>query len=256
MAACMYDTFKILEETIKEKCAGKPAYYFPNPGNLGDAIIREATIRFFKKINLEYKEMKKVGGLLHQITRPRDGIFIYGGGGAWCELWDHSRDVAKLAKNSEVIVLPSTYDKLYSIPNVTFFCRDSFESKQNMQDAIFCHDMAFSLGRLRHQPDAQEDIGFFFRTDKESANAAKIPPNNIDISATGNHLSDTSVFVDAIARFTQIHTDRLHVAIIATLLDRETHLYPGRYFKNKAIYLSSMKDRFDNIHFHGDVIGE
>jgi hypothetical protein len=180
----------------------------------------------------------------------RGGTVIYGGGGAWCKLWDHSRHVNILKRRFKVIVLPSTYELSYSIPNTIFFCRDRFESKQNMPNAIFCHDMAFYIGKEFLQNGKGSGKGFFFRYDQESSNRIKIPSCNNDISLKGNHLKEVSPFFDEINRFAVIYTDRLHVSIAACLLRKEVHLYPGSYFKNKAVYMSSMKDYFKNIYFH------
>ena len=44
-----------------------------------------------------------------------------------------------------------------------------------------------------------------------------------------------------------IHTDRLHVAILACLLHKRVHFYKGGYFKNEAVFRSSMRDYFDDV---------
>jgi hypothetical protein len=43
------------------------------------------------------------------------------------------------------------------------------------------------------------------------------------------------------------------VAIAACLLGRELHLHPGGYFKNRAVFRSSIEGRFPNAHFHEDA---
>lgn len=127
-----------------------------------------------------------------------------------------------------------------------------FESKQKMPNATFCHDMAFYIGKEFLQKGKGSGKGYFFRCDAESANRIKIPPGNVDIALQGNHLSDVSQYFEILNRFAIIYTDRLHVAIAACLLEKEVHLYPGAYFKNRAVYLSSIKDYFDNVFFHED----
>jgi len=71
-----------------------------------------------------------------------------------------------------------------------------------------------------------------------------------DISLKGSHLSSVYPFIDSIAKYGIIHTDRLHVAIAGCLLGLEVHLYPNSYFKNKAVYLSSIEGYYDNVFFH------
>lgn len=277
----MKEEFSLLETMIKEKCKGGPVYYLPNPGNLGDSLIREGTLKFFKDIGLKYTYLEKTPtkklyfkaliifdkainflktiGMKHTYLKPLSklstiypkGTLIFGGGGAWCNLWNREDLIKNLSKYyKHIIVLPSTYEVTTTIPNVTFFRRDQYESKKNMPNTLFCHDMAFYLSNINVK--SGDGKGYFFRTDKESSNKITIPDSNNDISSKGDHLTPINIFIDAISKFNVIYTDRLHVAIGASLLGKEVHLYPGAYFKNKAVYLSSLKDYYKNIHFHDD----
>ena len=258
----MEKSFQDLEKVLKEICKGRPVYYIPNPGNWGDGLIRYGTLKFFKKINLDFKEVsiKELNHIESETNHKswfpvfqKKPVVIYGGGGAWCKLWNHStKYINKLQNKYNVIVLPSTYESTYVSHNTIFFTRDKFESKQNMPQATFCHDMAFYIGDDFLSDMESEGTGYFFRTDKESADQINIPSENHDISLDGNHLSDVPLFFESINQFSVIHTDRLHVSIAAALLKKEVHLYPGSYFKNKAVYLSSIKGRFKNVIFHED----
>ena len=257
--------FLLLKNIIHDKALNKSIYYLANPGNYGDGLIREGTLDFFKEIGLEYREL--------YLTKSRDfprgnqfhwrrsrhwkkackngGLLIFGGGGAWCHLWDHSKIVETLANAFEVIVLPSTYEKRYAIDNVTFFRRDEEESKVSMPKSIFCHDMAFYLSKRTFTGSSvSSGIGYFFRSDAESAGQVSIPDNNRDISTEGNSLTPVQGFINAISSFHEIHTDRLHVSIAAALLNKKVHLYAGSYFKNKAVFKASLKPYFKNIKFH------
>jgi exopolysaccharide biosynthesis predicted pyruvyltransferase EpsI len=246
----MQDKFMILEEQLKAECGRNSVYYVPNSGNWGDALIRYGTLKFFNDINFNYIEVTRDKiDRLFQLSG--EGIVIYGGGGGWCKLWNHAPyDVTNLAQKFNVIVLPSTYEFNYSIPNTIFFCRDMLHSKQNMPSATFCHDMAFYIGKQFLLQGKGSGRGYFFRRDLESAKKIKIPSGNNDISLKGNHLSDVYPFFDEISRFAVIYTDRLHVAIAACLLEKEVHFYPGAYFKQWAVYMSSIKHYFDNVYFH------
>lgn len=256
----MLERFGELENTIKEQCGRHPVYYFPNPGNWGDGLIRQGTLWFFKDIKLNYRELSQKE-YLAIVSRKRNWLsnfsrkntFIYGGGGGWCKLWNHSANyISALKQQFNVIVLPSTYETSYTIPGSIFYCRDTFESKQNMPQALFCHDMAFYIGKRFIQKRQGKETGFFFRTDPESSGNHTIPSCNIDISKKGNHLSTIAAFFDEINSFKVIHTDRLHVAIAACLLEKNVHMYLGSYFKNRAVYMSSMRGYFDNVSFHED----
>lgn len=241
--------YLLLEEKIKSIAGSGPVYYLANPGNWGDGLIRAGSIKFFKDIDLKYKELtlNKKEWILPFMT---GGTVIYGGGGAWCDYWNEGEKyISKLQKRFKIIVLPSSYEKHYSYPgNVTFFSRDKHESLQNMPNSEFCHDMAFYLGKM--EAPKGSGVGYFFRTDVESSNKIEIPSSNRDISLEGHHYSEMYPFLKAISEYEVIQTDRLHVAIAGALLGREVHLYPGSYFKIRAIYESSIKDYFDNVKFH------
>jgi exopolysaccharide biosynthesis predicted pyruvyltransferase EpsI len=242
--------YLLLEEKIKEIAGNGPVYYLPNQGNWGDGLIRMGTLKFFNDIGLEYEELRnnKFDWILPCI---KGGTAIYGGGGAWCKYWDFGYYYTqKLSKRFNVIVLPSTYDQLYSFPNTTFFSRDKFQSMESIPNSLFCHDMALYLDKMEVQKGS--GTGYFYRTDKESSGKLHIPENNIDISTKGSHLSDLYPFFEELSKYEVIYTDRLHVSIAACLLGKEVHLYQGSYFKIKAIYESSIKDYFENVHFHED----
>ena len=121
-----------------------------------------------------------------------------------------------------------------------------------METALFCHDMAFYIGERVTTRDAGTGKGYFFRTDKESSKGLRLPESNNDLSTKGNHLRDVSAFFKAINEFQVIYTDRLHVSIAGCLLGKQVHLYPGAYFKNRAVYESSMRGNFEKVHFHDD----
>jgi len=244
----MDDHFTFLKEKLIAECKQTPVYFFQNKGNWGDALIRQGTISFLNDIGIKYKELtrQKKDWVLPFL---KGGTLIYGGGGAWCKYWDRSKTVKKLSRRFKLIILPSTYEKNFKLKNTTFFCRDRFESKKNIPESYFCHDMAFYINKACKNKTKFEN-GFFFRTDKETANTLSIPSNNNDISKKGNHLSNTDALFNEINRYHKIYTDRLHVSIAGALLKKEVHLYPNAYFKNKAIYKSSIKGYYENFYFH------
>jgi exopolysaccharide biosynthesis predicted pyruvyltransferase EpsI len=210
----------------------------PNPGNVGDRLIHQGTRAFFHRINLEHTETTAPP------SRPV-GTFIYGGGGSWCHNWPKSpQRVEQGARHAHTtIVLPSTFEletTLYNDPTIHFFCRDRYNSQRTCPRATFAHDMAFHLKNVL-QPQQGSGVGYFMRTDREKR-VGTLPPNNNDISITTRQ---PRIFIRIINRCRVIHTDRLHVAIIACMLDKKVLFYPGNYFKNKAVYLSSLKDKYD-----------
>jgi exopolysaccharide biosynthesis predicted pyruvyltransferase EpsI len=69
----------------------------------------------------------------------------------------------------------------------------------------------------------------------------------------GDHNTPIYSFFDELAPFSIIMTDRLHIAIASSLMGKEVHLYAGSYFKNKEVFLSTLKEYFPNVHFHDKI---
>lgn len=181
---------------------------------------------------------------------PKGGkLLVFGGGGAWCPIWGVEHHIKRISKGFEsVIVMPSTYDGHFELERTTFFCRDRFQSLENMPDAVFGHDMAFDVGPLDYPKGSGE--GYFFRTDRESSGSTDIPRENVDISLKGRQHTPLDGFFKAIARYDVIHTDRLHVGIAGCLMEREVHFRPSSYFKIPAVFRSSIEGRFARVFLH------
>jgi exopolysaccharide biosynthesis predicted pyruvyltransferase EpsI len=247
--------FQYLAETIHATCGRGVVYYYCDEGNWGDALIRQGTKKFFRDIGQQYFEINIHEGPVFRLVNYYlpllvKGTLILGGGGGWSNAWNKAIRVMKNIASSyrKAIVLPSTFEIRVDFPGTIFFSRDKFESMQRYPEATFCHDMAFYLGMQTGEKG--NGTGYFYRTDREASGSITIPPDNDDISLKGTHLSPITPFFDAISRYRIIHTDRLHVAIAACLLGKELHFYPGAYFKNKAVFRSSIEGRYENVHFH------
>jgi len=93
-----------------------------------------------------------------------------------------------------------------------------------------------------------------FRMDKEASGRA-IPKDNVDVSVLLSYgtqsrrlaMFSAREFVSFIDLFSEVRTDRLHVAIIAALLRKQVHLYGNNYFKIRAVYEMSLRDAFPNV---------
>ena len=77
-----------------------------------------------------------------------------------------------------------------------------------------------------------------------------VPDNNRDISVEGTEITPIAPFLEAVARFDTVHTNRLHVSNAAAMMGRRDHLYANSYFKNQSIYEASLKRAFPNVSFH------
>jgi exopolysaccharide biosynthesis predicted pyruvyltransferase EpsI len=94
-----------------------------------------------------------------------------------------------------------------------------------------------------------------FRTDGEKTDM-QLPDDNIDLSevlAIGVETEEltylgASRFLSVIDSYNEVNTNRLHVAVAATLLNKKVNFYANNYFKCKAVYEYSLTN-YKNLNF-------
>ena len=255
--------FDQLAETLLKAASGREIIFLQNAGNYGDCLIRYGTLRFFEDIGLRYREYD-MAKRTHKAAALAEGIldrlahqhlFVYSGSGAWADVSNVGlKNVHRqIAANKNIFILPTTF-QYFGLPGtIPVFVRDQFESWKVVPHAKFCHDMAFYLALVapeRLLPDRiapDRTLGLAFRTDNEARDHGLAAlPSNVDLSAFGTHISDPQVLLRMIDQFSEIVTDRLHIAIGAILLGKRVLLTEGCYFKIRAIYNSSIKGIFHN----------
>lgn len=259
------EQYTALAERLRAVSAGKRIVYVPNPGNLGDALIRVGATAFFRHFGLEYTEANVAyrGGRYSLLSRmlPTPALsgnfFVYGGGGAWCQYYDFGYRVVRFIDRftPNYLVLPSTYEFTPERAlRGTAYRRDEFESKQAFPGSLFCPDMALFLymerGKLMEtlgDPSIRPErrFGIHLRHDPESdvspALRERLAASNADLSKLGDERADVGRMLDQLRRSEIVVTDRLHVMIASVLLDKPVVLRTGSYFKIKAIYDSCLK---------------
>lgn len=255
----MKSHYNIIIDQIKKYSCCNEVVFVSGCGNWGDAVIRMGTLNFFFKNHIPFIEIpyRNIVNKHYKIDRPhlkeqfKEKILVFGGGGAWCSWYKTAYTFIRdfHIYFSHIIVLPSTFEFYFDAENIIYFSRDNRQSLENNPKAIFCHDMAFYLDDLYFPKKPYIKNGYFFRTDRESKNEIAIPNGNKDISLNGNELTSIENFITTINQYQNVYTDRLHVAIVAALLGKKIFLFQGRYFKNEAVYWSSLKDNFSNITF-------
>ena len=98
-----------------------------------------------------------------------------------------------------------------------------------------------------------------YRMDREKTNI-NIPENNVDLSSKLNKCGNTakinvikdvslSIF-DYLSKFETINTNRLHIAIAGSLLDKNVNFYRNSYYKNKSVFEYSINNIYKNTIFH------
>lgn len=225
--------------------------FVPSPGNWGDALINEGSRQFFRTNGIEVDEIRRdaLQARLGRAGGLSGRAVIVGGGGGWCKNFSTTPEFVEMLRPHvrRIAVLPTTYELPFLTgvgAPVHYFSRQHDNRPEQID---FCHDMAFYV-------DADVDVStndrlwrlFAMRLDKERNAEAITPVRNVDFSALGNSYSSTHQFFELVGRFDDVYTDRLHVAIAASLLDRRVFLLPGNYRKSLAVYEASIKDNYPN----------
>ena len=250
-----------------KKYSNKKIIYIPNPGNAGDSLIVLGTFTLFNKLDLNY-EIGNINKLYN------NEILFYAGGGNLVGIYNSCKNfILKNQEKNTIVVLPHTInneDKLIQnlSENVTLLCREinSYEYVKkhikNKNNIFVFKDMAFYIDAqyLKNFQKKGKGSCNCFRLDAERT-SIKIPDKNNDISQSlrhgiSNNTSNLNVIHETckkvfnyLADYEEINTNRLHVAIAGLLLNKKVNLYPNSYWKNKAIYEYSIKDKYSTIKF-------
>lgn len=108
--------------------------------------------------------------------------------------------------------------------------------------------------RARLTEQCRSEELFCFRGDGEKT-SIPIPPSNLDLSVIfqlGVETKDIAYLAARellmfLANYKVVHTNRLHIAISSALLGLEVRFYSNNYYKCRAVYDFSIRDRFTNV---------
>jgi len=235
-----------------ESYRDQPVDFFRFPGNYGDSLIWHGTKILLSSLNISEQYV--------DISSPKyNNILLIDGGGNLVDYYSDVREflIKKPSLYDEIIVLPHTIfgEKQIEVLNnvsskLTIFCREKisaeFLSDKLTDNEIYLWDDCAFYNQFSLVPPGKGTLNVF-RLDKESV-LETLPEPNMDLSYQGYATKPLDELIDALQRYGQINTDRLHIAICAALLGRQVRLFPNSYYKNKAVYDYSLK-RFPNISF-------
>jgi len=249
-----------------KKYLGQEIIYIPNPGNAGDSLIAFGTIQIFNEIGLNYK----IGS--PSITY-KNKLLFYAGGGNLVGLYNHCKEFLKKNKdNNKIIILPHTVKSENEFlstlnDNIIIFCRErtSYEYVKNnfkhTKNVKLSKDMAFYIENLDNYKKIKgHGECNAFRLDCEKTDI-KIPKGNIDLSQRLNKgypdntknieiIKDVSLSIfNYLSKFQTINTNRLHIAIAGSLLNKNVNLYRNSYYKNQSIFDFSINNIYKNTIF-------
>lgn len=238
--------------------------YVPNPGNAGDSLIAHATIQLFDRLELNYI----LGNHLEKYTKR---VLFFGGGGNLVGLYKDCFNFIENNKNdNEIVLLPHTVnneDELIKSlgDNVTIICREkrSFAYVHSLikdkNKVLLAPDLAFSITGLdKYKSKTGSGTLNCYREDCEKT-TIPIPSGNIDLSMFLLKAENTdnkeiikqvseSVF-EYVSDYSMIKTNRLHIAIAGSLLNKAVIFNQNSYFKNEAVYEYMIKNNFENTVF-------
>jgi exopolysaccharide biosynthesis predicted pyruvyltransferase EpsI len=226
--------------------------FYRFPGNYGDSLIWHGTKKLLSSLDISGRNV--------DISSPKfnDVLFIDGGGNL-VDYYSDVRDflIKKSSLYKEIVILPHTIfgDKKIEVLNnissdLTVFCREKvsakfLENKLTHGKVYLWHDCAF-YNEFVQIPGGSDTLNAF-RSDIESV-LSKKPESNKDVSYNGYATKPLNELIKVLQKYAQVNTDRLHIAINATLLGKQVKLFPNSYYKNKAVFDYSLK-RFPNISF-------
>ena len=262
-------------EEFLQQYKDREIVYVPNPGNAGDFMIAHGTFQVFNDMGLNWRISKQ--------KKWTDELLFYSGGGNLVGgMYDSCRDfLIKNKDKNEIVVLPHTVaneDALINSlgENIKIICREGTSYKyvrklmKCKENVFLLDDMALHIkGIEKYKSRKGKGALNCFRTDKE-ATGIKIPADNADVrdirarASKGINLPRVKdgqrydigeverislSVLDYLSKFSVINTNRAHVAIGGSLLNREVNMFSNNYYKNRAIYDYSLKDNYPNTKY-------
>lgn len=243
-------------------------FIFVEPGgNYGDYLIYKGAQKLARLANVTYQTVSRETFMASQY--PDEAVIYIHGSGGYVPIWDVTPKICRKAireHKGTVIIGPTTFsDNSTFLINtiaedlectiaerVIVFARDktSFEVLTKVtgekSELYLDHDTALNLETgdiLKTKIDAKYVL-YAIRDDKEAINIPK--RNNLwvwvdPVSAKADLNLKQWIFLHSRAK--KIITNRLHSAILGTVLDIPVTLMPNSYHKNHSVWEYSLADR-------------
>jgi exopolysaccharide biosynthesis predicted pyruvyltransferase EpsI len=258
---------------------GKPVFYQPTPGNAGDSVIHIGIYQAFRRAGVPMKmryERSNIDDSTLFLGGGGNIVPIYKEFREFLLNNDILKRVERLIIFPHTIRANEDLLELMD-PRVTIFCRDpesyAHVSKYASTPHVYIdHDMAFHVDMETFYVDTlpYTDVGGlyakamkeaggeirlsnvgtpanFLRTDGETT-GRKLPSDNLDISKIfqfgtwpENAHKAAWCFFEAIRQSSHVTTDRLHVAVACSLLDKPCTFLDNSYGKNSTIFRHSVR---------------
>jgi len=263
--------------------SGRTVFFFPTPGNAGDALIQAATYNLFNRLDIRFNIMGSDLDVSGQSV-------IIGGGGNFVPTYNAVKRVIQRVHRqaAELILLPHTIrgneDLIQELgPNVELYCRDVETYSHVLRHrsrarAELAHDMSFmvdvpALASMAEERAAaliaeriksttlenllaETGVRFFFATNDAKQALRLTPRSNTDpalILKTSVLPGEAEVGALALIRYieraVEVHTNRTQVGIAAASIGKRVYLYNNAYDQVEGIYRHSLHADFPNSQF-------
>lgn len=213
-------------------------------GNIGDQLIWAGT-----RCLLQDRVYREIG--IEEVSSANGELAVIMGSGAWGRVYNQFLpELLAIAEMrfDRVIVFPSTFEvaedrvrEALSRSSATFFAREeeSYRQISGICRARLALDGAFYFDYSRYrQVEGTGELNAF-RTDEERLGVTTPPRDNQDISITSTSLES---WLETIAEFETVNTDRAHVMIAAALMGKRVRYAPSNYFKVGALAAALLDD--------------
>ena len=193
---------------------------------------------------------------------------VYGGGSNLVPMY---QDASSCIKNNlhvqRLVLLPhamrqrrvySLWGKYVYVARERISFRHIVSNMNYPENCFIDHDLAFSLNCSAIETSVKLGHLNAFREDCVRTGIV-MPVGNVDLSRKytlpgctfiwKNIIASVSGLVSAISSASSISTNRLHIAILASLLNKQTKFYGNSYYKNQAVFEYSIAHRFPQTSF-------
>ena len=213
----------------------------------------------------------------HTIRNSSASVILLRGGAYLNDVWKeyhilvNANYVIRNKPDSTLVIAPQSY--LFTTTKfpeffmdirqeVHLFCRERYSYDKccgmcfpenvhiylSPDTALYLTKEDFDLQKSEHESDY---LLIAPRKDRESAVTWNLGARDLrkkTLVGDVMEVRDFRSFLDLVWNASEIHTDRLHVAILSAILGKETRLYPNIYYKNKGVYEFSLCT-FPNVKF-------
>lgn len=231
-----------LIEILKDFAKGSIVYLYRHRCgcNVGDALIYASTIELLREARVEYREA--------DFTNPviSESKIAVVGGGALNWLYQEEQLLMKHVNGrNEWLFMPCSIEgcvefiqRIIQSPHL-IISREHFTLNylnKKGANVVDGEDTAFFYSK--YSPKKGEGTLQVYRRDVERS--GRFQPSINDIAITSDGIKD---FLQIINKYASVTTDRLHVAIAATMLGKQVTIRPGRLNKQCGIWERSLRYR-------------